>query len=176
VGVSHVSNPTNIFDWVTRDSFLPLVTAGQKPVFVDDAEALQAIFENSFDPVHTVYLPMEANGKVHAAGQAGAKAVLTHYAYQRLEIETESSAPAMVTIAQTFYHPWRAYVDGRRVELWRANYGFQALEVPAGKHQVELRYEDEVFIVGAVVSLLSAFVCVVMWLFWRRKSVAELSA
>ncbi|HEX4646647.1 MAG TPA: hypothetical protein VH598_13670, partial [Verrucomicrobiae bacterium] len=34
LGVAYTTNPTNIVDWVPRTSFLPLVTAGQKPVFI----------------------------------------------------------------------------------------------------------------------------------------------
>jgi uncharacterized membrane protein YfhO len=71
----------------------------------------------------------------------------------------------MVSISQSFYHPWKAYVDGARVPLWRANHAFQALQVPAGKHRVWLRYEDRMFrlgasISGALVLLLVLFVAI----------------
>ena len=36
---------------------------------------------------------------------------------------------------------WNAYVDGKKVELSKGNYLFRAVEVPAGEHEVELRYE-----------------------------------
>jgi uncharacterized membrane protein YfhO len=59
----------------------------------------------------------------------------------------------MVVVAQAYYHPWHAYVDGKRAPLWRANHAFQALEVPAGKHQIRLVYEDRSFIYGCIISL-----------------------
>ena len=172
-GISHVSNPTNVFDWVARDSFLPIVTAGQKPVFVADPEALGAIFSGAFEPRRTVYLPPEAADKVRATEAPNAKITSVQFSSQRVEIQTESGSAAMVTIAQTFYHPWHAYVDGQRTPLWRANYAFQALEVPAGKHQVRLVYEDAMFFWGVAVSLLTGVGCAIAW-FWRgRRSVAE---
>ena len=35
---------------------------------------------------------------------------------------------------------WRAYLDGEQVPLLHANTAFMAIEVPAGEHEVELRY------------------------------------
>src|SRR5579859_6612042 len=169
LGVSHISNPTNIVDWIPRQSFLPMVTAGQKPVFADNTNTFYNLV-GSFEPQRTVYLPLEARGQVHATNQANAK-ILSPPRFlspQHLRVEVESDAPAMIVVAQAFYHPWRAYVDGARTPLWRANYAFQALEVPAGRHEVNLVYEDRNFIYGLVVSLASLFICGALWFSWRK--------
>ena len=67
--------------------------------------------------------------------------------------------PAVVVASQTYYHAWHAYVDGKRVPLWRANYAFQSLQVPAGLHLVRLVYEDGLFQCGAAASLASLLIC-----------------
>jgi uncharacterized membrane protein YfhO len=87
-------------------------------------------------------------------------------------VEVAADASAMVVVAQAFYHPWRAYVDGARVKLWRANHGFQALEVPAGRHEVRLVYEDRVFEGGAVISL-ATLGALALVLFRRRAGSAK---
>jgi uncharacterized membrane protein YfhO len=63
-------------------------------------------------------------------------------------------------IAQAFYHPWQAYVDGRPEKIWRANYGFQAVPVPSGQHTVRLTYEDKQFRRGSVISIAALLFCV----------------
>jgi len=40
---------------------------------------------------------------------------------------------------------------------------FQALEVPAGKHQVSLVYEDRGFLYGGIISLVCLLGCGVFW-------------
>ena len=65
----------------------------------------------------------------------------------------------MVVIAQSFYHPWKAVVDGKPTPIWKANYAFQALEVPPGQHQVEIVYRDKKFFFGALISGLTALGC-----------------
>jgi uncharacterized membrane protein YfhO len=65
-----------------------------------------------------------------------------------------AKSPALIVIAQAFYTPWTAYVDGQRVKLWEANGAFQALEIPAGTHQVKISYDDVALKIGAVISLV----------------------
>jgi uncharacterized membrane protein YfhO len=72
---------------------------------------------------------------------------------QRADIEVESAEPALVVVAQTYYHDWRAYVDGRPALLLRANHAFQAIQIPAGRHSIRLAYEDRAFQLGAVISI-----------------------
>ena len=173
LGVSRVSNPTNVVDWVSRSSFLPMITAGQKPVFADDARTLEHIISAQFDPARTVYLPLELQGAVAARDETRARILSARFSTHRLQMEVEADAPAMVVVAQTFYHPWHAYVDGKSAPLWRANHAFQALEIPSGRHQVTLVYEDRAFIAGAVLSACSLLVFALLWLRWRRDKVQK---
>jgi len=52
--------------------------------------------------------------------------------------------------------------------LWPANYAFQAVEVPAGRHQVSVIYEDRSFRLGAVISGACLLGCGVL-VFWRGR-------
>src|SRR5436190_10380062 len=49
MSVSQTTAPGEFFKWAARDSFLPVVTAGQRAVFLDDEEALRAIISTNFD-------------------------------------------------------------------------------------------------------------------------------
>jgi hypothetical protein len=169
LGVSYISNPTNAVDWVHRDSFLPMITAGQKPVFADKAETLNSVLGDGFEPLRLVYLPLEAQGQLQATSAANARIVSSQFTHHWLGIEVEAGAPAMVVVAQAFYHPWHAYVDGKPTPLWRANHAFQALEVPAGKHQVRLAYEDRNFLYGSIISLTSLLGCGVTWVWYAKR-------
>jgi hypothetical protein len=171
LGIEYISAPgaaTGGLDWTNRSSFQPLITAGQKPVFADGKTTGEELFSAPFDPRHTVYLPVAAQGIITATNGTPVKISPTQLSAHRVDFETESSAPAMVTIAQAFYHCWHAYVDGRQTTLWPANYAFQALEVPAGRHQVSVIYEDGSFRLGSVISGLCLLGCGLI-LFWRTK-------
>jgi hypothetical protein len=168
LGVSHVSDPRNPVNWLSRDTFLPIITAGQKPVFEADETVLQELLAAGFDPRQSVYLPPEARPLVTATNAAEVKFLSRKFAAHHLEAALEAAAPALVVVAQAYYHPWHAYVDGKPAALFRANYAFQALEVPAGRHEIRLVYEDLAFNCGAVISLATLVICAAGWRRTRR--------
>ena len=168
LGVSQITAPDEFFHWQARKTFLPLVTAGQQPVFLDNTNTLRALGQNSFDGSKIVFLSPEAKLLVTATNQTNARVLNSKFTPQRVDIEVEASEPSLVVVAQTWYHNWRAYVDGRPAPLLRANHAFQAIQVPAGRHYIRLAYEDLAFQFGAAVSICMAVNCF-MFLHWLRK-------
>ena len=94
---------------------------------------------------------------------------MQQFSPHKVRMEVEAPEAALVVIAQSFYHNWRARVDDQPVRLLRANHAFQALQVPAGRHQVTLVYEDRLFYYGALASLLSAAIWGALWLRGRKQ-------
>ncbi len=151
---TRISDPTNVLGWVERPSALPLMTAGQEPEFATDTFTLKEMLSNRFDPRRRVYLPVDAKIQVHAAGDRGALVQGLRVSPEHLSAEVTAARDTMVVVAQNFYHPWRACVDGRPVRIWKANYAFQAFAIPAGLHRVTLAYRDALFFWGSLVSLI----------------------
>ena len=147
-----------------RKTARPLVAVGALPEFIETTATLNALTASDFDPRRVVYLPPKAQGSV-PTNAANARVTTRRFAAHEILAEVETDAPTLVTVAQSFYHPWRAFVDGQPVKLWRANYAFQALAVPAGKHTVRLVYVDEKFRLGVGISLAGLAVCGFLW--WR---------
>jgi uncharacterized membrane protein YfhO len=90
------------------------------------------------------------------------------FANQSISIQSAAPAVSVVVIAQTYYPAWKAYVDGRPATIWRTDYASQALEVPAGRHQIQLVYEDKVLLMGLVLSCLGLLASARLW--WRKSS------
>ena len=169
LGVSQYSSPTNILVWEPRAGALPLVTAGQKPVFLDDTNAIWEMARGHFDGAQMVFLPPSARALITVTNATSAKVINPTISNQAIDFEVEAQAPAMAVIAQTYYHNWRAEIDGRPMDIFRANGAFQAVQVPAGGHRVHLYYEDGAFEVGAVVSGCMWLNCLALWLVWQRR-------
>jgi len=169
MGVSQITAPDEFFHWQARKTFLPLVTAGQQPVFLDNTNTFCALGQNSFDGSKIVFLSPGAKPLVTATNQTKARVLNSKFTTQRVDIEVETSEPSLVVVAQTWYHNWRAYVDGRPVPLLRANHAFQAIQVPTGRHSIRLAYEDRAFQFGAAVSVCMAVNCFIFLRLLRKR-------
>ena len=169
LGVSQITAPDEFFHWQPRRTFLPLVTAGQKPVFRDDADTLRALTQPDFDGGKMVFLPPEAKSLVTVTNQTTARVLNSQFKTQRVDIDVEAAEPSLVVVAQTYYHDWRVYVDDQPAPLLRANHAFQAVQVPAGRHSIRLAYEDRAFQFGAAVSICMAVNCLVFLHLLRKR-------
>ena len=161
MGVSQITAPGEMFKWQPRETFLPLVTAGQKPIFLDDEKTLQALTQSDFDGNKVVFLPPEVKSFVTVSNQTSAKILNSKFRNQTVDIEVEAQEPSLVVVAQTYYHNWRASVDGQPAHLLRANDAFQAVEVPAGRHKIFFAYEDCAFRIGLAISIVALLGCLI---------------
>ncbi len=164
LGVSQMTVLETNIDWVKRPNAMKIASAGQRAVFANDQAAFDSFSQTNVDFHQTVILPEEARGRVSATAQNAARVSDEKFANQLVTLKVESPSPALVVISQSYYPAWKAYVDGTATKIWRANYAFQALEVPAGTHDVKLVYEDHKFKVGSVLSLLGLVACGGIWL------------
>ncbi|MBI4658128.1 MAG: YfhO family protein [Verrucomicrobia bacterium] len=175
LGVAQITSEDKVIHWRARTNFLAFASAGQAPIFADDAAILRSLADANFDPSRTVYLPSAAQGQISVTNRVETKVKIAHFENHRIDLEAEAEAPALLAVAQTFYHPWKAYVDGNPVRLWRANHAFQALEVPAGRHQVKLVYEDLAFRIGLALSVVTWLGCFATLIRWRPRRILALS-
>jgi hypothetical protein len=171
LGVSQITAPGEFLTWKSRPTFLPLVTAGQKPVFLDNAGTLRALTQPDFAGGQTVFLPPAAKSLVTVTNQTIARVLSSNFGTQRVDVEVEAAEPSLVVVAQTWYHTWRAYVAGKPAPLLRANLAFQAVQVPAGRHRIRLAYEDRVFQFGAAVSVCLVLNCLFCLHLLKKRSV-----
>ncbi len=155
LGVSLVTSPSNAVTWVPRTGALPWATIGHRPIFADATNTLAALRSTNFNPAAEVYLPLEARSAITTTNTTSAKIISQKFSAERIELTVDSPQASMLVIAQTFHHPWHAYVDGQRTPIWRANYAFQALEVPAGAKRVDVIYEDARFRGGMAITVVA---------------------
>ena len=169
LGVTQITAPGELLKWQPRSTAHPLVTAGPKPVFRDYVNALSALAQSDFESGKTVVLPPEEKSFVTVSNLTVAKILNSKFGIQSVDAGVEAAEPSLVVIAQTYYHNWRAEIDGQPARLLRANVAFQAVQVPAGHHQIHLFYQDRAFEIGAAISLCMWVNCAISLVVMRRR-------
>jgi hypothetical protein len=143
-----------------NNSALPRTWVVAEAEAVEEDQALHRIRgeDQPFDPRKTVLLEVKPNELPRLPGgpvSPGAAARLTAYEPNRLQIETECSTPAVLVVSEISYPGWEATIDGQRAAIHTANYLLRAVALPAGSHQVEMRYTAPAARNGALLSGLT---------------------
>ena len=95
---------------------------------------------------------------------------IERYQDQTIALRASLNAPGVLVLADSFYPGWRVYVDGKEQEILRANLFFRGVQLTAGEHRVEFRYEPGSFTIGAMISLVSLVVVVAVSLVMTLKN------
>jgi len=169
LAVSYINQTGKATHWNSRPTHMGWVSGGQRPLFASPPETVWALGLPQFDPRRDVFLPLDARPLVRVTNAFPATISAQKFSAHQVEMEVSAAQPVMVVIAQSFDHNWRAYVGGQPTRLFRANHAFQALEVPAGRHQVKLVYQDRMFYCGLAVSSVSALLWIFMWVLMRKR-------
>ena len=68
---------------------------------------------------------------------------LTNYEPNQLVYETSSPQDGIVVFSEIYYPGWTATIDGKPADIARADYILRAMNVPAGKHTIEMRFDPQ---------------------------------
>ncbi|MBR6883517.1 MAG: YfhO family protein [Bacteroidales bacterium] len=91
--------------------------------------------------------------------------VLTSYAPNELRYHYTASADRLAVFSEIYYPDgWKAEVDGVPVDVLRADWTLRAAQLPAGTHDLVMRFEPASYRIGANVSRASSIVLILLLL------------
>lgn len=125
---------------------------------VGDASEALYILKNEDVPVSNIIIEIKSRS-ASSNCKAGlnsepAQIVVVEDKSLEMTIEIDASHAGWLFIADTYYPGWHAYLDQDEVTIYPANAAFRAIEIPVGKHNLELRYEPRSFWGGALISVI----------------------
>jgi hypothetical protein len=132
--------------------FLPRFSLIHDYSVADSAgEALNKILLPGFEPGDIVFL--EEEPEISLSKNTGELNIIENVLNEKiLNVKTGKSA---FLIVRENYHPdWKCYVDGKKEEIYRANYIFYGVFIPEGEHEVRFVFESRVFNIACLLSLM----------------------
>ncbi len=83
-------------------------------------------------------------------------------------VSLDAEKNGFVFVSNTNYPGWNAYIDGIKTKIYKANCAFMAVPVSEGHREVVFIYEPKSFRIGIIVSLVSSFLLIILWIILRK--------
>lgn len=90
--------------------------------------------------------------------------------------KTKTSKEQLVVFSEVYYAPdWRAYIDGKPADYFRANYILRAMVIPAGEHTIEFKNEAPLMHKLDMISLIVSILFIMVFAsglvinYWKTK-------
>ena len=112
--------------------------------YVNNAnEEIDAI--HGLDPIRKAIVDKRFESVVKSASVSDSTCSVSLIAYEpnELKYEVNSTNGGTVVFSEIYYPGWQAYIDGEKVEHGRTNYILRAMNVPAGQHVVEFKFDPD---------------------------------
>ena len=98
---------------------------------------------------------------------------LTEYDVTSLSYSSNSTKKQFAVFSEIYYKDgWNAYVDGKLSPHYRVDYVLRGMEIPAGKHTIEFKFEPTIIEKGNTITLASYFLLLIIpigWFFYEKK-------
>lgn len=87
---------------------------------------------------------------------------LKSYQPNYLVYETSHEQPGFAVFSEIYYPKgWNAYIDGKPTAHTCVNYILRGMEIPAGKHKVEFKFEPKIYKTGNSIALIGSILLLV---------------
>lgn len=139
------------------DQLVPVASADEEIMALDSLDlASKAVFNRSkFEAVRGGEFKLDSTASIK----------LTQYSPNHLIYSSENTDPGVAVFSEMYYpNGWNAYIDGQLKEHFRVNYVLRGLEVPAGKHTIEFKFQPEIVQYGARITLASSILLMVIFM------------
>ena len=91
--------------------------------------------------------------------------VLTSYAPNELRYHYKAAGDRLAVFSEIYYPDgWKAQVDGAPCEVLRSDWTLRAMALPAGEHDIVMRFEPDSYRVGAGISRASSITLILLLL------------
>lgn len=138
--------------------------------FKNTDEIINTMNRLDFNPATTALLEEDINNIEKADSNS---VVLKSKELHKSQWEVYTNKPSFLVVSEIYYPAgWKFTVDGKETKMYPVNYVLRGIEVPAGKHTIEMKFEAKTYrlsILLSAIGLSLSVLCLIVGCFIERK-------
>lgn len=138
-------------------------------VIEDEKKILKLMVEKGFNPKELLFLekppPFQPSGNISKN-----EVSIVEFKANHIVLQAKAEGKTFLLLSEVFHPGWKAYVDGKRQEIYKGDYLFRALPLDEGSHEVKFVYRPISFRIGLYISIMSSFLFIFSLFYFLRKS------
>lgn len=100
---------------------------------------------------------------------------LTSYKPNHLKYTSNNAKNGFGVFSEMYYEKgWKATIDGKEAKIFNVDYVLRGLQIPAGKHIIEFKFEPQVVKTGSTIALISTLLMLLTIglgiFYWRKQN------
>jgi hypothetical protein len=136
---------------VENPDALPRVSVPPSVTFAPNADAAKNLL-TTLDPAQSAVI----EGPPRPLSPVAARVQIVNYEDDFYRIRYSAAGETLLRIAVPYFPGWSALIDGRPADVLPVDYALSGVVVPAGDHELTLRYRSRGFTLGAALSGITA--------------------
>ena len=147
----------------------PMAWVAGSIVAGDSDAALATVLSPSFDPARAAIVdpgsgvPTVPVESVPPAARTTASATRSDPRTIDIALSEPATAGQALVVSENYFPGWRAVANGKAVPVARMNYNLTGVVLPAGARSIQLRFVDDAFEKGKIVTVVSLLIAVGLW-------------
>ncbi len=126
---------------------------------------------NNFNPKDTAIVDEKYHDLVTSFAPADSNSYIRQITFDNDTIRYKSNTATnqLAVFSEIYYKDWKAYVDGKSVPYFKANYVLRAMMIPAGQHSIEFRFEPALYFLGITITNITSWILILLlliYVFW----------
>jgi hypothetical protein len=93
---------------------------------------------------------------------------IIEYRHTRVRMRSTAGKPSVLVFADSWTPNWKAFVNGKPVEVAKVDAAFRGILVPGGTNEVVFRYDNRFVVAGEVVSGFAVLLSLMVLCCWHR--------
>lgn len=159
-------------DWIVYENLLVaprfFITSDVRG-YASDKDFENQLFANTFYPDKTVLLKDQDFQSLPHFTQSTSQTSLVSYTPKRIEFQVVSDSPQFFYISDTYDTGWTSQTNNKPARVYKANYAFRGVVVPAGQSRVSFTYRPQSFSTGVQISAVGIIISIAYVMYLQQK-------